>query len=44
MPLSPVSHRCTGRIIIFYIGIITLEGYVVVPGRHGRSMELNRPR
>lgn len=28
-------------IIIFYIGIITLEGYVVVPVVMGRSMELN---
>lgn len=28
-------------IIIFYIGIITLEGYVVVPVVMGRNMELN---
>src|SRR5262249_30233432 len=28
-------------IIVFYIGIITLEGYVVVPVVMGRSMEMN---
>jgi hypothetical protein len=28
-------------LIVFYVGIVTLEGYVVVPVVMGRNMELN---
>jgi predicted PurR-regulated permease PerM len=36
-----VSPICALEILVFYLIIITLEGYVIVPVVMGRSMELN---
>lgn len=39
--LSSPSPAYAVIVIVFYVGLITLEGYVVVPVVMGRSMELN---
>jgi predicted PurR-regulated permease PerM len=36
-----VSPICALEVLVFYLVVITLEGYVIVPVVMGRSMELN---